>query len=75
MRRTFHEWPEDRLRRLTELWADPSKSIIAIARELGTNWAAVRRRAKLLGLPGRPTTHERWLAGRRALLRGNDPKR
>ena len=64
------EWPEERLRRLAKLWPDLTYSIVAIARELGTNQEAVRRRAKYLALQGRPTSrNERWLAARRELLR------
>ena len=48
------EWPEGRLRRLAELWPDPTWTIQAMARELGVGNEAVRRRAKALRLQGRP---------------------
>jgi hypothetical protein len=49
---TFREWPDGRLRRLAELWPDPTRPIRAIARELGVSIGD--RRAKKLGLRGRP---------------------
>jgi hypothetical protein len=48
------EWPAERLRRLAELWPDPTWTIQAMARELGVDDDAVLRRAKELGLQGRP---------------------
>jgi hypothetical protein len=70
MRYKTPEWSDERLRRLAELWPDPTYSIVAIARELGTNREAVKRRAKYLDLQGRPMNgRERWLAARRELLR------
>jgi hypothetical protein len=48
------EWPDGRLRRLAELWPDPTWTIQAMARELGVGDEAVLRRAKELGLRGRP---------------------
>jgi hypothetical protein len=66
----LREWPDERLRSLTELWRDPRYSVNAIARELGTNRAAVKRRAKFLALKGRPTNRlSPWFAARRDLLR------
>jgi hypothetical protein len=50
------EWPEGRLRRLIELWPDPTWTIRAIALELGVSIFVVQRRAKELGLRGRPRT-------------------
>jgi hypothetical protein len=55
------EWPEGRLRRLAELWPDPTWTVRAIARELGVDMDAVHWRAKKLGLQGRPTSaSEPW---------------
>jgi hypothetical protein len=51
---TLKEWPAARLRRLAELWPDPTWTMKAMARELGVDVDAVRRRAKELGLQGRP---------------------
>jgi hypothetical protein len=51
---TLEEWPAERLRRLAELWPDPTWTMQAMARELGVGEPAVRRRAKELGLQGRP---------------------
>jgi hypothetical protein len=48
------EWPDERLRRLAELWPDPTWTIQAIALELGVHHGAVRWRAKALRLQGRP---------------------
>jgi hypothetical protein len=53
---TLEEWPAGRLRRLAELWPDPTWTIQAMARELGVDDDAVLRRAKELGLQGRPST-------------------
>lgn len=54
MSKGLHAWPEDRLRRLIELWADQMWTIEAIARDLGVDRHTAIRRAKALGLPGRP---------------------
>jgi hypothetical protein len=48
------EWPEGRLRRLIELWPDSTWTVRAIALELGVSIFPVQRRAKKLGLRGRP---------------------
>jgi hypothetical protein len=56
----LEEWPEERLRRLAELWPDPTWTIHAMARELGVNDKAVLRRAKELGLQGRPKFGDLW---------------
>ncbi len=67
------DWSDERLGRLTELWPDPTYSVHAIARELGTNYEAVKRRAKLLALEGRRTSGlSSWLAARQELLRNID---
>jgi hypothetical protein len=52
----LEEWPDGRLRRLAELCPDPTWTIQAMARELGADDDAVLRRAKELGLHGRPST-------------------
>jgi hypothetical protein len=52
----LEEWPAGRLRRLAELWPDPTWTIHAMAQELGVSEHAVLRRAKELGLQGRPNT-------------------
>jgi hypothetical protein len=49
-----NEWPDERLRRLAELWPDPTWTIEAIAHELGVHHGVVRWRAKALRLQGRP---------------------
>lgn len=54
MARGLHRWPPERARRLVELWPDLTKSIPAIARELGVSKEAVIRRADYLALRGRP---------------------
>jgi hypothetical protein len=54
MSRGLHTWPPERARRLTELWPDLTKSIPAIARELGVSREAVIRRADYFALHGRP---------------------
>jgi DNA-binding MarR family transcriptional regulator len=65
----LQEWPDERLRHLTELWPDPRYSINAIARELGTDPGSVKRRAKFLALKGRRTNSlAPWLVARRELL-------
>ena len=71
MRQKKRAWPDERTRRLAELWPDPTYTIKAIARELGTDHATVRRRAKYLGLTGRRTRSHlsHWLSARRELLR------
>lgn len=46
-------WTEDQLRRLAELWSDPTQTIASIARELGVGIDPARLRAKKLGLDGR----------------------
>jgi hypothetical protein len=56
----LEEWPEGRLRRLAELWPDPTWTIQAMARELGVDDEAVRRRAKELRLQGRPRFGDPW---------------
>jgi hypothetical protein len=48
------DWPGERLRRLAELWPDPTKTVCAIGRELGVGEEAVRRRAKDLGFKEDP---------------------
>jgi hypothetical protein len=48
-----NSWTEDRLRRLAELWSDPTLTFAAIARELGVGVDQVRLRSKKLGLEGR----------------------
>jgi hypothetical protein len=53
MSRGLHTWPPERSRRLAELWPDLTKSIPAIARELGVSREAVIRRADYLALNGR----------------------
>ena len=50
------EWPAEQLRRLVELWPDPTKTVSAIARELGMNRPAVILRAAYLALPARPVS-------------------
>jgi hypothetical protein len=52
----LEEWPEGRLRRLAELWPDPTWTIQAMTRELGVSQEALLRRAKELVLQGRPRT-------------------
>jgi hypothetical protein len=47
-------WLDRRVRRLAELWPDPTWTVRAIAHELGVGREAVRWRAKKLGLRGRP---------------------
>jgi hypothetical protein len=54
------EWPAGRLRRLAELWPDPTWTIQAMGRELGVDDDAVLRRAKELGLQGRPRFRDPW---------------
>lgn len=54
MSRGLHTWPPERARRLAELWPDLTKSIPAIARELGVSREAVIRRADYFALHGRP---------------------
>jgi hypothetical protein len=55
------EWSDQQLRRLIELWPDPTWTILAMARELGVGHESVTRRAKELGLQGRPrTAGDRW---------------
>jgi predicted DNA-binding ribbon-helix-helix protein len=39
--RGLREWPAERLRRLAELWDDPTRTISAIARELGVQRSTV----------------------------------
>ena len=56
------EWPDGRLRRLAELWPDPTWTIRAIALELGVSIFVVHRRAKELGLQGRPSNRRRPVA-------------
>jgi hypothetical protein len=46
-------WSEERLRRLAELWPDPTWTTAAIARELGVGLDPMLLRAKKLGLEGR----------------------
>jgi hypothetical protein len=48
------EWPAEQLRRLVELWPDPTKTVSAIARELGKSRPAVILQAAYLALPARP---------------------
>jgi hypothetical protein len=70
MPKELNKWPDERLHRLALLWPDTSKSVQAIAKELATNGPAVKRRAKHLGLQGRPMSRDQpWLAARRELLR------
>jgi hypothetical protein len=54
MSRGLHTWPPERARRLAKLWPDLTKSIPAIARELGVSREAVIRRADYLALHRRP---------------------
>jgi hypothetical protein len=54
MSRGLHAWPLERSRRLAQLWPDLTKSIPAIARDLGVSREAVIRRADYLALHGRP---------------------
>ena len=54
------EWPDWRLRRLAELWPDPTWTIRAIALELGVSIFVVQRRAKELRLQGRPRFGDPW---------------
>jgi hypothetical protein len=54
------EWPDGRLRRLAELWPDPTWAIQAMGRELSVDDDAVLRRAKELGLQGRPRFRGAW---------------
>jgi hypothetical protein len=69
MPKELNKWPDERLRRLARLWPDTSKSLEAVAQELGTSSEAVKRRAKYLGLHGRPMSgRQSWLAARRELL-------
>jgi hypothetical protein len=57
----LEEWSDERLRRLAELWPDPTWSVRAVARELGVSITAAQRQAKQLGLQGRPrNTGEPW---------------
>ena len=46
----LRKWPGERIYRLVELWADPTKSVAAIARELGVDCRTVIRRAEYLAL-------------------------
>jgi hypothetical protein len=58
---TLEEWPEGRLRRLAELWPDPTWTMQAMARELGVGREALLRRAKELSLlQGRPRYGDPW---------------
>jgi hypothetical protein len=50
MSRGLRKWPAEQMYRLVELWADPTKSITAIARELGVDCSTVIRRAEYLAL-------------------------
>jgi hypothetical protein len=50
----LEEWSDEQLRRLAVLRPDPTCTIQAMARELGVSENAMRRRAKELGLRGRP---------------------
>ena len=50
----LHPWPDERIRRLFDLWPDPTKTIIGIARELGVSAESVKRRANYLALHRRP---------------------
>jgi transposase-like protein len=66
----LREWPDERLRRVAELWPNPRYNVNAIARELGSNPVTVKRRAKFFALKGRQTYRlSPWLAARRELLR------
>ena len=68
MSRGLHTWPPERARRLTELWPDLTKSIPAIAHELGVSREAVIRRADYLALHGRPTGHQLSIHDERELI-------
>src|SRR6516225_6891634 len=46
----LRQWPGERIHRLVELWADSTKSVAAIARELGVDCRTVIRRAEYLAL-------------------------
>jgi hypothetical protein len=46
----LRQWPGERIYRLVELWADPTKSVAAIARELGVDYRTAIRRAEYLAL-------------------------
>jgi hypothetical protein len=74
MPRKLH-WSEERLRRLTELWPDPTWTITAIGRELGMTPQPVIRRAKELGLEGRIVAAGRWRAAGPGPPPGGDPSR
>jgi transposase-like protein len=50
MSKGLRKWPTEQIYRLVELWADPTKSVAAIARELGVDCATVIRRAEYLAL-------------------------
>jgi predicted DNA-binding ribbon-helix-helix protein len=53
----MEKWPAEQIRRLTELWLDPTITLAAIAREFGVHRSNVILRAAYLGLPGRPVRH------------------
>jgi len=53
MSRGLRKWPAEQMCRLVQLWADPTMSITAIARELGVDCSTVIRRAEYLALRGR----------------------
>ena len=52
-----HQMPAEQIRRLIELWLDPTKAVAAIGREFGLHSSTVIRRAAYLGLPERPVRH------------------
>ena len=65
MSKGLRKWPAEQMCRLVELWADPTKSITAIARELGVDCSTVVRRAQYLALRERivSTSSNRYVRG------------
>ncbi len=55
MHHGLRKWPTERIHRLVELWPDLTRTVTAIARELGVSRSAVILRAEYLALSGRPT--------------------
>ena len=55
----LRQWPGERIYRLVELWADPTNSVAAIARELGVDCRTVIRRAEYLALRRRTDQQNR----------------
>jgi hypothetical protein len=56
MHKGLRKWPAERIHRLVELWPDLTKTIPAIARELGVSRSTVILRAEYLALSGRPVS-------------------